>query len=102
MAFYRFARAADDIADGTDGTAAEKCARLDRMLAVLDGPAPAAGPAQAAVRLVESLAQTGVTDQHARHVLQAFRRDAENPRCRTWSASCAPTSRPNAPSPCPA
>lgn len=85
MAFYRFARAADDIADGTAGTAAEKCARLDRMLAVLDGAEAADGAEQAAARLMESLAQTGVTDQHARHILQAFRRDAENPRCRTWS-----------------
>ncbi|MEM7121235.1 MAG: squalene synthase HpnC [Pseudomonadota bacterium] len=85
MAFYRFARAADDIADGTGGTDVEKCTRLDRMLAVLDGAEPADGPEQAAAQLVESLAQTGVTDQYARHVLQAFRRDAENPRCRTWS-----------------
>ena len=85
IAFYRFARAADDIADGTEGTVTEKCDRLDRMLGVLDGAEPANGQEQAAARLVESLAQTGVTDQYARHVLQAFRRDAENPRCRTWS-----------------
>lgn len=85
LAFYRFARAADDIADGTDGTVAEKCAGLDGMLGVLDGAEPTNGPEQMAARLVESLAQTGVTDQYARHVLQAFRRDAENPRCRTWS-----------------
>ena len=85
LAFYRFARAADDIADGTERTVAEKCDHLDRMLGVLDGAAPASGPEQAAARLVESLAQTGVTDQYARQVLQAFRRDAENPRCRTWS-----------------
>jgi phytoene/squalene synthetase len=62
-----------------------KIAALDRLTAVLDGAEPVSGPEKAAVDLMASLAATGVSDIHARQILQAFRRDAENPRCRTWS-----------------
>jgi hydroxysqualene synthase len=84
LAFYRFARAADDIADSTDLSPSEKVAALDRLADVLDGatPSDAAGAAAAAHRA--SLKATGVSDRHGRDLLQAFRRDAANPRCADW------------------
>ncbi len=82
-AFYRFARNADDIADNPALAAAEKLRRLDRMEAVLDGGPAADSPAAAAMR--ESLLATGVTFQHCRDVLQAFRLDATKLRYRDWS-----------------
>ena len=55
------------------------------MLTIFDGAVPVSHAEQAAARHKESLAKTGVTDLHARQILQAFRRDAENPRCRSWN-----------------
>lgn len=84
-AFYRFARNADDIADSPVLAAAEKVRRLDRMAAVLDGAAEAAGdesPSAASMRA--SLALTGVTAQHCHDVLHAFRQDATKLRYRDW------------------
>ena len=80
--FYRFARAADDIADNPALTAAEKIHRLDLMAAALDGAAGIAAPAAAAMR--ESLAATGTTAQHCHDLLRAFRLDAEKRRYRDW------------------
>ena len=77
--FYAFARAADDIADNPALSAAEKIDRLDAFEAGLGG----AGPAKA-VRLAESLAETRVTDRHARDLLAAFRQDARQTRYRYW------------------
>ena len=85
LAFYRFARAADDIADDPALAAGEKVAALDRILAVFDGAAPRTLAERAAADHVASLAATALSDLYARQILQAFRRDAENPRCRTWS-----------------
>lgn len=81
-AFYRFARNADDIADNPDLAAAEKVRRLDRMEAVLDGAPGADLPAAIAVR--ESLLATGITFQHCRDVLHAFRLDATKLRYKDW------------------
>ncbi len=82
-AFYAFARNADDIADSPTLAEADKIIRLDTMEAVLLGRAEAAlAPSAAALRA--SLAETGVTDQHARDLLVAFRRDATNRRYATW------------------
>ena len=80
--FYRFARAADDIADNPALTAAEKIRRLDLMAAALDGAAGIAAPAAAAMH--ESLAATGTTAQHCHDLLRAFRLDAEKRRYRDW------------------
>jgi len=80
--FYAFARTADDIADAPDLTPSEKLERLDSLENALvngsDQPAYAV-----ADRLRHSLIATGVTDTHARDLLAAFRRDAEQDRCRT-------------------
>jgi farnesyl-diphosphate farnesyltransferase len=81
-AFYAFARNADDIADG-DLPADEKVRRLDVMEAVLLGRAPDAASPSAA-RLRASLGQTGVTPDHSRELLIAFRRDATKLRYATW------------------
>jgi len=85
LAFYRFARAADDIADAVALSPAEKIAGLDRLLAVIDGAAPHTSAETAAAGHRASLRETGVSDRHARDLLAAFRRDAENPRCADWA-----------------
>ncbi len=82
-AFYRFARAADDIADDSVLAPAEKLRRLDRMAAVLQG---AAGPdAPSAVVMRESLAETGLPPDHCLDLLTAFRRDVTKLRYRDWA-----------------
>ena len=81
-AFYDFARQADDIADSATLPAAEKIARLDTMGAVLTGAAADGSPS--ATRLRASLAQTGVTPQHALDLLRAFRQDATKLRYADW------------------
>jgi squalene synthase HpnC len=82
-AFYRFARNADDIADNPSLTADDKVRRLDRMAAILDGAPGRDSPAASAMR--ESLLETGVSAQHCRDVLRAFRLDATKLRYRDWS-----------------
>jgi len=81
-AFYAFARNADDIADSPVLAAADKVARLDAMEDVLLGRRMSGSPS--AARLRESLAETGVTPQHACDLLVAFRRDASKRRYANW------------------
>jgi farnesyl-diphosphate farnesyltransferase len=81
-AYYSFARNADDIADSGTLTAVEKIARLDAMEAVLTGAREDGSPS--ALRLRDSLAQTGVSDIHARELLIAFRQDATKTRYASW------------------
>jgi squalene synthase HpnC len=81
-AFYAFARNADDIADSPALAPEEKVARLDVMEAVLLGQRDSGSPS--AARLRASLAETGVTAQHARDLLVAFRRDATKRRYANW------------------
>ncbi len=82
--FYAFARAADDIADNPDLTAFEKVERLNGLETVLTG-GEAPGPGfEKALALKDSLAQCGVTDQHARDLLEAFRQDAVKLRYASW------------------
>lgn len=80
-AFYRFARAADDVADAADLSADDKLRRLDRFAAVLDGAAGEEPPA-AAMRL--SLAESGVDPLHCHELLAAFRQDAVKRRYADW------------------
>jgi hydroxysqualene synthase len=87
-AYYRVARAADDIADNPSLDSAAKIRGLDALDAVLAGTgAPdVADPAHvAAARLREMLAQRNIPIEHSRHLLQAFKADAVNRPCRTWS-----------------
>lgn len=81
-AFYRFARNADDVADATDLTAAEKLARLDRMAAVLDGAVGSDAPAAAAMRI--SLRDSAIDPVHCHELLDAFRQDATKTRYADW------------------
>ena len=81
-AYYSFARNADDIADSGTLMAAEKIARLDAVEAVLTGARTDGSPS--ALRLRASLAQTGVSDIHARELLIAFRQDATKTRYASW------------------
>lgn len=82
--FYRFARLADDIADDPGLTAAQKHARLDALAAVLRGEQPGDDSTAAAAALRHSLRRTGVPLSHALDLLDAFHRDADNPRCADW------------------
>lgn len=84
LAFYRFARAADDIADASDRSAEEKIAALDRLGSVLDGAAPVTPAEHAAAAHRNSLQETLVGACHGHDLLKAFRRDAMNPRCADW------------------
>jgi len=81
-AFYAFARNADDIADSPALTPADKIARLDAMEDVLLGRRAAGSPS--ALRLRASLAETGVSADHASELLVAFRRDASKLRYANW------------------
>jgi farnesyl-diphosphate farnesyltransferase len=84
MAFYHFARNADDIADSDVLGPDEKIARLNTMEAVLLGSAEAGSPTALALR--ESLAQSGVDPIHARELLIAFRQDAVQNRYANFAA----------------
>jgi squalene synthase HpnC len=82
-AFYGFARNADDIADSPVLLPDDKLARLDAMEDVLLGRRAAGSPS--ALRLRASLAETGVTADHAMELLVAFRRDATKLRTASWN-----------------
>ena len=73
LAFYRFARAADDIADSATLPPEEKVRRLDLFEATLLGHSDEVA---VAIPLRASLAETGVTARHAQDLLVAFRMDA--------------------------
>ena len=73
MAFYRFVRVADDIADSESLTSAEKLARLDAMEASLDDP-----------RSAMHTHHVGTVE--ARLMLSAFRQDAQQARYVDWPA----------------
>ena len=81
-AFYAFARNADDIADSPDLPAEDKLRRLDVMEDVLLGRADEGSPSGLGLR--NSLAETGVTSQHALDLLGAFRQDATKRRYASW------------------
>ena len=83
MAFYRFARRADDIADHGDATPEEKLAQLGRMRSGLDGAADGA-PEALALRAV--MAERCLDPVHARDLLVAFERDVTVDRCADWAA----------------
>ncbi|HEV2604353.1 MAG TPA: squalene/phytoene synthase family protein [Microvirga sp.] len=78
LAFYRFVREADDIADSGTIAPEEKIARLDRMEAALlagDAAVPSAVPLHA----------QGIGSDQARILLDAFRQDAVKTRYADWA-----------------
>lgn len=78
LAFYRFVRMADDIADSPGLAPEEKLRRLDALEAALDDPATALPEAAA-------LHARGVGVEEARRMLSAFRQDAVTARYADWA-----------------
>ncbi len=93
LAFYRFVRLADDIADAPDLAPETKIAWLDALDTALergladDEPPAGLDPAAlvCATRTSEIFDDADLTPLHARHLLQAFRQDATKLRYRDWS-----------------
>ena len=81
LAFYTFARAADDVADSAELAADEKIARLDLFEATLLGRSEAVA---SALPLRAALARTGLTPRHAQDLLVAFRMDATRLRYQSF------------------
>lgn len=82
LAFYRFVRAADDVADHPSLTPGKKLALLDQLEAALTGRGPADPEAEP---LRVALAERGLPARHALDLLQAFRLDATKTRYADWS-----------------
>ena len=82
MAFYHFARAADDVADNETASAADKLALLGAMRATLAGTSDA-NPESRALRGV--LDQYRLTPQHGLDLLTAFERDCTVSRYASWA-----------------
>jgi len=83
-AFYRFARAIDDIADNPALAPEDKIARLDRFAGAIAGAETGDPALETAHRLRASLAETGVTAQHCLDLIVAFRQDATKLRYDDW------------------
>ncbi|MDB5500096.1 MAG: squalene synthase HpnC [Phenylobacterium sp.] len=83
MAFYRFARTADDVADHASANAAEKLHRLSEMRGALMGDHDRD---TAAVALRHVLAGRGLPVVHGLDLLEAFRRDVVQSRYANWDA----------------
>ena len=83
LAFYRFARAADDVADNADAPPAEKLRLLGAVRRGLDGAADGAAEALA-LRTV--LIERTLSDVHARELLDAFTQDVTVDRYPDWDA----------------
>jgi squalene synthase HpnC len=81
MAFYRFVRFADDIADHAMAAPDEKLRLLEEMRATLEGESQAS-PEGLALRAI--CAERGLTIRHALDLLEAFRRDVTRLRYRDW------------------
>ena len=81
MAFYRFARAADDVADNAEAPADRKIALLDAMGATLAG---AADDNPEALALRGALKDHALSSAHAQDLLRAFRQDAVKRRYADW------------------
>ena len=92
LSLYRFARLADDVADSRELTPRAKLAALDAADAMLLGTGDRGlgaledGPLLTAARELRSVCrEANVPVEHARHLLQAFRKDAVQNRYETWS-----------------
>ena len=81
MAFYKFVRAADDVADSATASADEKLALLEQMRASLMGES---NDVPEGVALRDIQAERGLTPQHALDLLEAFRRDCTKLRYADW------------------
>ena len=79
LAFYRFARSADDIADNAQASADTKLALLARMRAGLSGEG-----ASEAMALRDVMAARRIDPVHAHELLDAFVRDVTVTRYQNW------------------
>lgn len=84
MAFYHFARTADDIADNPALTADSKILRLEALEESLLGHQDITTFTEAAAQLRAAVNGDEVLLGHAAQLLQAFRRDAVVDHCRDW------------------
>ncbi|MBF9235303.1 squalene synthase HpnC [Microvirga alba] len=82
LAFYRFVRAADDIADDPNLARDKKLRLLDSLERGLTGSRPASPEAEP---LRISLAERGLSPRHALDLIEAFRIDVCKTRYRDWS-----------------
>jgi squalene synthase HpnC len=82
LAFYRFARAADDVADHAQAAPVDKLEQLARMEAGLRGQAGANPEGEALYAVLQA---RGLTDRHALDLLEAFRRDVTKRRYANWA-----------------
>jgi squalene synthase HpnC len=82
LSFYRFARAADDVADHASLGEGEKLALLDALEDTLLGKSDAAADA---LPLREVLAETGLKPTHPLDLLTAFRADVSKHRYADWA-----------------
>lgn len=81
MAFYKFVRAADDVADNAQAAPEEKLRLLEQMRQSLVGESDAV-PEGVALRTIQ--AERGLSPVHALDLLEAFRRDCTRLRYRDW------------------
>jgi squalene synthase HpnC len=81
LAFYKFVRAADDVADNAGAPPEEKLTLLEQMRASLVGDSDFVAEG---VALRTALAERGMTPDHALDLLEAFRRDCTKLRYRDW------------------
>ncbi len=81
MAFYNFARAADDVADNAGAKPEARLALLEEMRAGVTGESTASREGTA---LRRALSERGLSDRHALDLLEAFRRDCVKPRTVSW------------------
>lgn len=84
MAFYHFARTADDIADDSDLAPERKLAHLEALEQGLRGLAEG-DEVETALALRRAVACDEALLGHAAQLLQAFRRDAVTDHCRDWA-----------------
>jgi squalene synthase HpnC len=81
MAFYRFARAADDVSDNALAEPAMKLELLEALRASLVGASEEAPEGR---DLRNMLIQRGLSDRHPLDLLEAFRRDVTKLRYDSW------------------
>jgi squalene synthase HpnC len=81
MAFYRFARAADDVADNSEATPGLKLALLEDLRSGLTGESDFSVEG---VALREALYLRGLSPRHPLDLLEAFRRDVTKLRYDDW------------------
>jgi squalene synthase HpnC len=81
LAYYRFARSADDVADSASLAPDAKLALLDLFEATLTGRSEAV---EAALPLRAALAGRNLSPRHALDLLRAFRMDAVKHRYANW------------------